>query len=78
MTKLLISSQIRGSPVGLHLALRSMTKSLLSSQSTNLHIVRPQFELWAQHLTSDRRCKWQKIFNWHCEVQVTITPPMLF
>jgi hypothetical protein len=71
MTKLLISSQIRGSPVGLHLALRSMTKSLLSSQSTNLHIVRPQFELWAQHLTSGRRCKWQKIFNWHCEVQVT-------
>jgi hypothetical protein len=39
MTKLPISSQIHGLPVGLHLALCSMTKLLVSSQSTNLRIV---------------------------------------
>jgi hypothetical protein len=39
MTKLLVSSQIHGSPVGLHLRLRSMMKLLVSSQSINLHII---------------------------------------
>jgi hypothetical protein len=67
MTKLLISSQIRGSPISLHPGLHSMMKLLVLSQSIDLCILGKlgvrslgilgslEFDLWAWHLTSGRR-----------------------